>query len=133
MLNKSITIGIANSNMDKVKDELESLLNIKLEEHESSYLGRYFTSKPLGVEEFELSNNFVDEDWSEANFKDYILLLRFNIAQQPEKITAMVLNNINNSVFIKALETKTGEYLKVYDFIDGQFVKIREKLLDKTK
>jgi hypothetical protein len=129
MLNKSITIGIANPDMKKVKDELESLLNIKLEEHESSYLGRYFTSKMLGAEEFELSNNFIDEDWSEANFKDYILLLRFNASQQPEKITDTILNNVNNSVFIKALETKTGEYLKVYDFIDGQFVKIREKNL----
>ena len=131
MSSNSVTIGIANSDMNFVKSELEHLLEIKFVEHESSYKGIYFLCQLPEFQEIELGNNFEDGDWREEKYKEYTLLLKLIGLNNVLELTNKVLRNINNSVFIKALETKYGEYLKVYDFVDGQFVLIKEVSLKK--
>jgi len=133
MSNRYVTLGISNSDIKSVKAKLEDILEITFEERESSYKGKYFHCKLTDSQKIELGSNFEDGDWKEDKYKDYQLLLELSCLKNTAEVTSKILQNIDRSIFIKALEIQAGVSLKIYDFINGDFELVSEKSIKKKK
>lgn len=96
MTNKYLKFGIQNEDMQLVTEDLQKLLNISFEEHESSYWGEYNIAKLSKFESIRLIyNNDMDDDWQEEDFKQYPLLLEFNGINEPEKMLSLLCENLS--------------------------------------
>jgi hypothetical protein len=97
-MNKELRFGFSESDISRLKEQLEALFRHIFEERESSYYGgRYFKFESSALGQFVLQKNFDSEEneWIEDSHQDLPLLLDINDAPDPEK-------------FIKALASVEG-------------------------
>lgn len=120
--------GIETESLDVVKNDLEEILKIKFDEHESSYWDVYYLAK-LGEEtNLKIVKNFVDDDWQEEDHKDCPLLLEIN--KSKEEIFDLLLGS--SLPYLKHLyrsEIEPKKTSKKYKIVNGEFVLISERKL----
>ncbi|MGG0824583.1 hypothetical protein ABE099_17110 [Paenibacillus turicensis] len=123
MTNKYLKFGIQNEDMQLVTEELQKILNISFEEHESSYWGEYNIAKLSKSESIRLIyNNYMDDDWQEEDFKQYPLLLEFNGINEPEKMLYLLCENLPYISLLYMDEFDGDDSFKRYIFENGEFV-----------
>jgi|GEM_PF-1236196 len=95
MTNRYLKFGISIDDMELVTKDLQKLLNICFEEHESSYWGEYNVAQLSESESIRLVYNYIDDDWQEEEFKEYPLLLELNRVNEPEKMLNLLCENLS--------------------------------------
>lgn len=126
MINKYLKLGIMKNDIKNVTKDLENILNVKFEEHESSYWGEYNVANISEKEKVKITYNYVDEDWQEEEFKEYPLLLELNRMRDPEKMMGKLCESLDyiTPLYLKVVEARV--YTKKYYFINGRFELVDE-------
>ncbi|MFP3885084.1 hypothetical protein U8V97_06405 [Priestia filamentosa] len=115
-INKYMTLGICKDNIHNITKDLQSILNVHFEEHESSYWGEYNVAILSEKENIRITYNYVDEDWQEEDFKQYPLLLKLNRVKEPEKIMNLLCSKLSyvTPLYLEEIEARVGRR-KYYD------------------
>ncbi|BFH13033.1 hypothetical protein WJ0W_002614 [Paenibacillus melissococcoides] len=132
MTNRYLKFGISIDDMELVSRDLQNLLNIRFEEHESSYWGEYCLAQLSETESIRLIYYYIDDDWQEEEFKEYPLLLEFNRINEPEQILFFLCDNLSYifPLYMDEIEAKVSS--KRYTFQNGKF-KLEYEHLTKKK
>lgn len=114
------------NDMENVTTDLENILNVKVEEHESSYWGEYKILNLTETGRIKITYNYIDDDWQEKEFKEYPLLLELNRLNDPEKIMKILCENFDyiKPLYLEEVETKVCT--KKFYFQNGRFILIDE-------
>ncbi|MCM3784953.1 hypothetical protein M3231_18445 [Neobacillus mesonae] len=126
MINKYMKIGILNSDMDEVTKDLQDILNLHFEEHESSYWGDYHVANISEKEKIRLVYNYVDEDWQEEDYKEFLLLLELNRLEEPEKIMKLLCERLTYLKPLYMQEVEARVSTKKYIYQNGGFILVDE-------
>lgn len=89
--------GFRNDTFDDDKIQLENILSITLEEHESAYRGgRYFRYGNFEEEHFEFQKNIdlLGEEPAEPDFEQYPLLLYVNRTERSDFLCDLINKNL---------------------------------------
>jgi hypothetical protein len=118
--------------MALVSKDLQNILNICFEEHESSYWGEYNVAQLSETESIRLVYNYIDDDWQEEDFKEYPLLLEFNRINEHEKILDILYENLSyiSLLYMDEIESKVSS--RRYVLEDGKFKLVYEYLKKKN-
>lgn len=112
-----------------VKNILEKLLNVEFIEHESSFWGIYYMSKEIdGIEDIEIKNNYVDEEWQEDEFKDCPIIIYLNGVQSDVETLNFILKKLDKSVKAVFISDVQNEYCKKYSYLDGEKVLLHTRI-----
>jgi hypothetical protein len=81
------------SNAQDIVGRVESALNIKLRESESSYVGVHWSAQGITEdEEFDLQSNFIDEEqeWTDPDHKECRYLLEVSGTERSEELERLL-------------------------------------------
>jgi hypothetical protein len=108
-INKYMTLGILKDNIHDITKDLQNILNVHFEEHESSYWGEYTVAILSERESIKLTYNYVDDDWQEE-FKQYPLLLKLNRVKEPEKMMNLLCSKLSyiTPLYLEEIEARVG-------------------------
>ncbi|TKI54118.1 hypothetical protein E8L90_00860 [Brevibacillus antibioticus] len=118
--------------MELVSKDLQNLLNICFEEHESSYWGEYNVAHLSETESIRLVYNYIDDDWQEEEFKEFPLLLELNRILEPEKMMYFLCKNLSyiSLLYMDEIDAKVSS--RRYVIENGQFKLVYEHLRKKN-
>lgn len=88
--------GYRNQNLEAIRLALQHALGVKLQAHESSFIGEYFRLQNSVGEEFQLQRNFdpYEEEWAEDDFPDMHILLYINNTERAEELERLIAERI---------------------------------------
>ncbi|MGG3283325.1 hypothetical protein [Paenibacillus solani] len=132
-MNKYLKFGISIDDMKYVTKDLQNLLNIRFEEHESSYWGEYNVAQLSETESIRLIYNYIDDDWQEEDFKEYPLLLELNRINEPEKMLDLLCENLSYIYLLYMDEIDAKVSSRRYVLENGNFKLVYEYLKKKNK
>ncbi|MFX3633291.1 MAG: hypothetical protein ACE3L7_30520 [Candidatus Pristimantibacillus sp.] len=132
MMNRYLKFGISIDDMKLVTNDLQNLLNICLEEHESSYWGEYNVAQLSETESIRLVYNYIDDDWQEEEFKEYPLLLELNRINEPEKMVYFLCEHLSYIFLLYMDEIDAKVSSRRYVLENGNFKLVYEHLKRKT-
>ncbi|WP_213643453.1 hypothetical protein [Paenibacillus lautus] len=119
--------------MELVTKDLQNLLNICFEEHESSYWGEYNVAQLSETESIKLVYNYIDDDWQEEEFKEYPLLLELNRINEPEKMLYFLCENLSYIFLLYMDEIDAKVSSRRYALENGKFKLVYEHLKKKKQ
>jgi hypothetical protein len=96
--------GWKNGELEKLKSQVENVLGIGLELHESAYHGgEYYLHGKLEEENFSLEyNKDLDEDEpTEADHSEYTVLLYVNRTKRSKELRDMIESGIDDVEFLR--------------------------------
>lgn len=127
-MNRYLKFGISINDTKLVTKDLQNLLHICFEEHESSYWGEYHVAQLSETESIRLIDNFIDDDWQEEEFKEYPLLLELNRVNEPEKLLHLLCENLPyiSLLYLDEIDAKVSS--RRYVLENGNFKLIHEHL-----
>lgn len=112
-----------------VKDILEKLLNVRFNEHESSYLGIYYISDDIAeIGDIEIKNNYIDEGWQEDEFKDCPIIIHINEVQDNDKILDSIIEKLEKSIKAVFISDVQNKYFKKYLYLKGDKILVQTRL-----
>ncbi|RAS80059.1 hypothetical protein A4U60_15395 [Priestia endophytica] len=105
-----MTLGILKDNIHNITKDLQKILNVRFEEHESSYWGEYNVAILSEKANIRITYNYVDEDWQEEDFKQYPLLFKLNRVNEPEKIMNLICSKLSyvTPLYLEEIEARIG-------------------------
>lgn len=133
MTNRYLKFGISIDDMELVTKDLQNLLNICFEEHESSYWGEYNVAQLSETESIKLVYNYIDDDWQEEGFKEYPLLLELNRINEPEKMLYFLCENLSYIFLLYMDEIDAKVSSRRYVLENGKFKLVYEHLKKKKQ
>ncbi|MFW5436753.1 hypothetical protein [Paenibacillus apiarius] len=133
MTNRYLKFGISIDDMELVTKDLQNLLNICFEEHESSYWGEYNVAQLSETESIKLVYNYIDDDWQEEEFKEYPLLLELNRITEPEKMLYLLCENLSYIFLLYMDEIDAKVSSRRYVLENGKFKLVYEHLKKKKQ
>lgn len=133
MTNRYLKFGISIDDMELVSKDLQNLLNICFEEHESSYWGEYNVAQLSETESIRLVYNYIDDDWQEEDFKEYPLLLELNRTSEPEKMISFLCENLSYIFLLYMDEIDAKVSSRRYVIENGKFILVYEHLTKKKQ
>lgn len=101
------TYGFGKDDLELVRAEVQRMLGVCFEEHESSYLGQYYLAKTEQGETLQLMANFnpVEQELNEPEFPDMPVLVHITDIRDEER--SMQIRML--------LEARGGRLLKVVE------------------
>ncbi|NMM51579.1 hypothetical protein [Paenibacillus aquistagni] len=130
-MNRYLKFGVSNDDMELVTKDLQKLLNICFEEHESSYWGEYNVAQLSETENIRLIYNYIDDDWQEEDFKEYPLLLELNRINEPEKMSHLLCEHLSYICLLYMDEIDAKVSSRRYVLENGKFKLVYENLNNK--
>lgn len=131
MINVYVTYAVASSDLYVVRDDLERVLQVHFDLHDSSYWGEYFLAKLPDSQKIKIGFNYVDEDWREEEYKEYPILLELNRLKNLEEVMDKINSHFDYLIPIRKEEIESGNFVKSYIFVDGKPTLISERSLKK--
>ncbi|MGA8942681.1 MAG: hypothetical protein WB502_08175 [Thermoactinomyces sp.] len=130
-----IVYGVACDELSTVKSDLEKVLNVEFELHESSYWGEYYIRRLPDFGEIRVGYNYVDEDWRERNFREYPVLIELNELENLQEVMKAIKEKLPYAKLIRKKELvpkgKSRIKRKEYLFINDKPLLISEQELKK--
>ena len=131
------TYGFQKFSLDEVQEQLEKLLGIKFELHYSSYKGDYCLFEGINNEEYEIVNNYTEEEgWVLEERKDITVVLRVSNFSRPDELRKLLFSEMKNILFVeRTMLTRNNEELwdRRYYFKDGHDELVFEQLVINRK
>ena len=90
-----------NTDIDEAAVTLEKILSITFIARESSYLGEYYSTPTIkNGEKITLEENFnkIEDDWAEAEFEQYPLILYVSNTRRADEIEAHMKRALGENV-----------------------------------
>jgi hypothetical protein len=102
-----LLFGLKLTDIESAKNLVEKVLDLKLNAHESSYVGDYYRADGPGDEEIVLQENYDrdDEEWTEPDHQDMALLLYINESTRAD----MIESKLKPETGFKLLERENAE------------------------
>ena len=131
------TYGFQKNNLDEVQIQLETLLGIQFELRYSSYKGNYCLFRKSDEEEYEIVNNYTEEEgWVLDERKDISVILKAYNMPQPNELRKLLLSKMKNILFLeRTILTRNNEELwdRRYYFKNGHDELVFEQLVINRK
>ncbi len=96
--------GFNNRSLAEIRKSLEELLNIRFEEHESTYhCGLYYRYESGDTEHLILQSNFDEhyDEWTEEEHRESKVLLYVNDAEEFKDIEAILLTRTIHAILLR--------------------------------